>query len=60
MKSIYELYIEKEENQKLIDSFPKENQEQVHEFLKNLFAKAEQVYIKPIEEELKKAVKENK
>lgn len=60
MKSIYEFYIEKEENQKLIESFPKEMQEKVHVFLKNIFEKAEEKYIKPIEKEAKKAFEENK
>lgn len=60
MKSIYEIYLEKEENRKILDAFPKETQEQVHEFLKNIFTKAEEKYIKPIEEEVKKAIEENK
>ncbi len=60
MKSIYEIYLENEENKKILDSFPKEIQEQAHEFLKNLFAKAEQVYLKPLEAEIKKATEENK
>jgi len=52
-KNIYEIFLENEENKKILENLPKEEQEKTHNFLKLLFNKAEEVYIKPLEEALK-------
>lgn len=48
--SIYDLFLQNKENQKLLEKLSKEEQEQIHNFLKTLFNKAEEIYIKPLKD----------
>jgi F0F1-type ATP synthase delta subunit len=50
-KTLYETYISSEENKNIIEEICKEqSEEHVHNFLKLIFNKVEEVYIKPIQQ----------
>jgi F0F1-type ATP synthase delta subunit len=50
-KTLYETYISSEENKNIIEEICKEQpEEHVHNFLKLIFNKVEEVYIKPIQQ----------